>query len=223
MPLNGTQFRIVMLIWRETYGFSRKECQISESYIAARLSLRRQNIHREIKELFDYGILTIVREASFNSSRIITFNKDYDEWQKRLHDAKVITGIEYDSSPVIKNDSSPVIGFDSHRKKPLNKPSNKYAQRDSYKSRFQKFWQAYPKKRSKGDAEKAWKALKPDDALLADILKSIELQKQSINWQKDGGQYIPYPATFLRAKGWLDETTQAQTASPDIWGDIPTL
>jgi phage replication O-like protein O len=25
IPLNGTQFRIVILLWRETYGFSRKD------------------------------------------------------------------------------------------------------------------------------------------------------------------------------------------------------
>ena len=39
---------------------------------------------------------------------------------------------------------------------------------------FAQFWEAYPKKRSKGEAEKAWAKLKPDKALLERILNSLE-------------------------------------------------
>lgn len=70
---------------------------------------------------------------------------------------------------------------------------------------FHKFWAAYPKKRSKGPAKKAWDKIKPDRALLATMLEAIERQKQSKDWQKDKGQYIPYPATWLNSQGWEDE------------------
>lgn len=70
---------------------------------------------------------------------------------------------------------------------------------------FSQFWQQYPKKRSKGDAEKAFKALKVTEEMLAEILKGLELSKKSPDWNKQGGQFIPYPATWLRAKGWEDE------------------
>jgi hypothetical protein len=70
---------------------------------------------------------------------------------------------------------------------------------------FSKFWKAYPKKRSKGDAEKAWKSIKPDSALLEKMLKTIGDAKKSTEWTKDGGKWIPYPGTWLRAKGWEDE------------------
>ena len=69
---------------------------------------------------------------------------------------------------------------------------------------FDQFWSAYPKKRSKGDAEKAWKQLKPKPDMNK-VLKSIEQLKKSHDWQKENGKYIPYPATWLRAKGWEDE------------------
>jgi len=75
---------------------------------------------------------------------------------------------------------------------------------------FQKFWKAYPKKKSKGDAEKAFKAIKPDEQLLATMIATIERAKTSEQWQKDNGQFIPYPATWLRAKGWEDECTPKQ-------------
>jgi hypothetical protein len=68
---------------------------------------------------------------------------------------------------------------------------------------FDDFWASYPKKRNKGDAEKAWKAIKPD--LVDRVIEKLDLAKRSQDWTKDGGKYIPYPASWLRAKGWEDE------------------
>jgi len=82
---------------------------------------------------------------------------------------------------------------------------NIYAQKEDVCATFNKFWEAYPKKRSKGQAEKAFKKLKPDDSLLKTILDKIELLKLTDDWKKDKGQFIPYPATWLNAKGWEDE------------------
>jgi hypothetical protein len=70
---------------------------------------------------------------------------------------------------------------------------------------FEAFYAVYPKKRSKGDAEKAWKALKPDSALVSRIIMALIEWQASPEWQKDYGKFIPYPATWLRAKGWEDE------------------
>jgi hypothetical protein len=84
--------------------------------------------------------------------------------------------------------------------KPLAQPS-------ACASLFSRFWQAYPKKRSKGDAEKAWKAIKPDEHLLAIMLAAVQRAKTREDWIKDGGEFIPYPASWLRAKGWEDGET----------------
>ena len=70
---------------------------------------------------------------------------------------------------------------------------------------FNTFWEVYPKKKSKGQAEKAFSKLNPDEQLLATILTAIERAKKSVDWQKEEGQYIPHPATWLNAKGWEDE------------------
>ena len=70
---------------------------------------------------------------------------------------------------------------------------------------FDAFWEAYPRKRSKGQAEKTWTKLNPNDELLDAILTGLENAKRSTQWQKDGGQFIPYPSTWLNAKGWEDE------------------
>lgn len=70
---------------------------------------------------------------------------------------------------------------------------------------FAQFWEAYPKKRSKDDALKAFKARKPNPILVGQMLASIQLMKDSGEWANDQMKFIPYPATWLRAGGWKDE------------------
>ena len=88
---------------------------------------------------------------------------------------------------------------------------------------FDLFWKAYPNRKAKGDAEKAWRKIKPDADLLQAILAAIERQKASDGWTKAAGQYIPYPATWLNQRRWEDEETVAppSQASPihphDVW------
>ena len=65
---------------------------------------------------------------------------------------------------------------------------------------FAEFWGSYPKKKSKGSAEKAWKALKPSDDLSKLILAGVARGRSSSDWLKQNGQFIPHPATWLRAK-----------------------
>jgi len=79
-PLNGTQFRILMVVWRYTYGFNRKEAELSLSFLVQTIGVSMRNIRRELQALFDSNILVIVKEAGFNNPRQITFNKDYDTW-----------------------------------------------------------------------------------------------------------------------------------------------
>ena len=49
-----------------------------------------------------------------------------------------------------------------------------------------------------------------DDEALAVILAAVERQKLSKGWIKDGGQYIPHPATWLNKRRWEDAVTTAQ-------------
>ncbi len=71
---------------------------------------------------------------------------------------------------------------------------------------FEKFYKAYPKKRSRGQALKAWGKISPppDEQLLDQMVSTIERAKTSEEWQKDSGKFIPHPSTWLNAQGWLD-------------------
>jgi len=70
---------------------------------------------------------------------------------------------------------------------------------------FADFWQRYPRKCAKKDALKAWQRISP--SLYASILEAIEKHKRSEDWRRDGGRYIPYPATWLNGERWEDDLT----------------
>lgn len=70
---------------------------------------------------------------------------------------------------------------------------------------FEEFWTAYPKKVSKAAALKAYRKIKPSESLQAEILAAVSRAKTSVDWSKDDGQFIPYPASWLNARRWEDE------------------
>lgn len=117
--LNGTQFRILMTVFRYTYGFQRKEHELSETFLANATGIHKQQIKRELKELISRNILLTVREATFKQSRVITFNKDYEEWLDKLNSSEVTkripgsendtpTGSELDTSPGSEKDTQEI-------------------------------------------------------------------------------------------------------------------
>ena len=72
---------------------------------------------------------------------------------------------------------------------------------------FAEFWNAYPTKVGKQPARKAFDKVKvPVETLVA----AIERQKCSSQWSKDGGQYIPNPATWLNQERWNDQLPEAE-------------
>jgi hypothetical protein len=73
---------------------------------------------------------------------------------------------------------------------------------------FVLFWTSYPCKVGKKKALEAWRKAKdlPDIEVL---LKAIRFQKKSSAWTKDGGQFIPHPATWLNQCRWDDEVQEA--------------
>lgn len=70
---------------------------------------------------------------------------------------------------------------------------------------FDTFWAAYPKKRKRDDAKRAWDKRRPDSVLLTVMLRALERQRQSPDWQRQSGRFIPYPASWLNAGQWTDE------------------
>ena len=69
---------------------------------------------------------------------------------------------------------------------------------------FLAFWKAYPRKLCKGDARKAWHQTAPIRPSLDILLAAIKAAANTEQWTRDRGQFVPYPATWLRAERWDD-------------------
>ena len=68
-----------------------------------------------------------------------------------------------------------------------------------------RFWNAYPKRVSKKNARQAWATLNPSPTLVDTMIEALAWQSQQPQWLKDGGQYAPFPATWLNGEKWDDE------------------
>ena len=73
------------------------------------------------------------------------------------------------------------------------------------KESFNLFWLEYPKKISKGTAEKAWIKIKPSKELVEKIILSVKNHKNTKQWKESEGKFIPHPTTFLNGKRYEDE------------------
>jgi hypothetical protein len=104
-----------------------------------------------------------------------------------------------DSTAALQGGTVPVDDLSS----PLDRESFSFKEK-SQSPEFDEFWKAYPKKVAKQDALRAWKKLKPSDSVFRALMSSLERQKNSAEWAKDGGKYIPYPATWLNGRRWED-------------------
>lgn len=68
---------------------------------------------------------------------------------------------------------------------------------------FADFYKQFPRKKARGDAEKAWiQAIKKGhaaDDIMAGLMRNLA------DLQRRDPQFIPYPATWLRAESFFDE------------------
>jgi hypothetical protein len=78
---------------------------------------------------------------------------------------------------------------------------------------FETFWKAYPKKKSKLQALRTWEKLAKIRPPIEELLAAIARARKSDSWAKAGGQYIPYPSSWLNDGGWMDEE---EVDLPDI-------
>jgi hypothetical protein len=67
---------------------------------------------------------------------------------------------------------------------------------------FERFYSAYPRKKGRAEAQRAWRKVNPEEVDL--IFARLELLKLG-EWNGKDLQYIPYPATWLNGRRWEDD------------------
>lgn len=72
-------------------------------------------------------------------------------------------------------------------------------------ARFSIFWQTYPKRVRQTDAEEEWEKLSVDSELFDRIIKALNVAKESDEWKRENGRFIPHPSNWLKDRRWEDE------------------
>ena len=100
-----------------------------------------------------------------------------------------------------------IVGYQRYNDYKPNKsqPTNnhiirKKESKNKENKHFDLFWEHYPKKVGK---KKVQDKFNSNDYPIDLILKNLELQKKSDQWQNQ--QYIPNPETYLNQERWADE------------------
>ena len=80
LKLNGSQWSIILAVWRCTYGWNKKCHRISLSFLEKKTGMAKSQTKRELDSLIKMGIIKEYKEATFNEPREIGFNKNYSEY-----------------------------------------------------------------------------------------------------------------------------------------------
>ena len=132
-PLNGTQWRILMVIFRYTYGFNRKTHGLSETFISKATGIHRKQIQRELNGLIACKIVSFIDNATFNSPRKLAFNKDHSIWvvtnklpgSEKEDTANQLPGSQLEAHTGSELVPSPGSELASQERKNINKIRNK--------------------------------------------------------------------------------------------------
>jgi hypothetical protein len=168
------------------------------------------SIEKMVDELCSKNFVQLYSVNGDNYINIINFHKHQNPHVRESesscpapdkHSAEHNLGdAEHRSSPA----DSPILIPDS----PILIPDSPIGRvrHSKYSAEFETFWKAYPRKVKKEKAWEAWRKRNGTMPPIEDVVKAIETQKKCSQWIRDGGQYIPHPATWINGGQWMDES-----------------
>ena len=123
------------------------------------------------------------------AGRLISDRKRKRAWRMRM-----LKGATTTSHPVEKA----LKAAEAHVAKPSEKST-------AFVVQFERFWEAYPKKKGKGAASTAFRRAMLGGAKFDEVMLAVAGHIQNDpDWKREGGQFIPHPSTWLNQKRWQD-------------------
>lgn len=200
---NASQLFIIMTVWRFTYGWKRKEHSFAVSFLQEATRLSEKTVKNEVATLVDNKVLTVVQEATKKTARVLSFNKNYEEWliPRRGVNVKQLSLFDEDSEG---KDSTPQRGSVIPLK--INSEGNQSTPKKEIKifkenlkeiiyTRFNEFWSFYPKRVGKKDAERHFtrlhnvKGFNWDD-FIKGTKAYVEYCQRENRFLKDGSAFV---------------------------------
>ena len=172
-------------------------------------TLKATQVEKWLEELDEAGLIR--RYTAGDGRTYLQFTKWEKHQQIRAQKSKFP---QFDSNccQLISNDINgyqlqvnvPVIQSNPIQSNPNTNPIQSTDNADA----FDVWWAVYPKKVGKDAARRAFAKVKVD---VNTLIAAVVLQRESEQWAKEGGRYIPNPATWLNQGRWEDELAPAKT------------
>lgn len=160
--------------------------------LAAFLNATEELLMSTVTKCLQYGKLEEVSPGMWRISSWDNFKLSKSYKSELVSGKKEVPGGQRTESSQQRTESSPI------REEKRIEDKKEY---NTTPEGFMEFWKEYPKKVGRGAAIKAWEKLNPP---LDKCLATIKWQMHTEQWTKDGGQYIPLPATWLNQSRWQD-------------------
>lgn len=115
---NGIQLRILLIVWRQTYGWKRKSAELSITFLAAALESDPSGVKKELTRLLDMKVLKVFRPAAGKHGRFIGFNKYSNQWLVGdNHPPQKPKSSGGQLHPLVGDNSTPLVGDNRPPKK----------------------------------------------------------------------------------------------------------
>ena len=152
----ATHYKIVLCCLRYSYGFSRKDAELSESFLSKATKISKRYISQELNNLVAMNVITVVKESTYSSARIICINKNYEEWESRttVQQSNQSSTVEPEQDTTVEPQINTTVEPQFHQDKQNIKQNIKQCTIDSF---FETAWGMYPRKEGKGSVSKAQK------------------------------------------------------------------
>ena len=197
LHLKGAKLIIYAVVYHMSMHGKRGRYDGGLEYLMKWTECSKRGVIDALQSLIESGLIT---KNVVNNGR-----GHYCEYRATAFDEEKgeLSSVKGEVSSVKGELSSPKY-IDNKYKKEVSKDKSLDTKKER-EAEFDIFWKAYPKKKGKQDALKSFLKIKvPLDTLLT----SLEKQKSSAEWQKDGGQFVPHPATWLNGARWEDEVDE---------------
>jgi hypothetical protein len=230
--------RLLLLALADRHNADNGQCNPGIACLCADTAMYRETIMEAIKSLESENIIAVQRklgagssyqfigfelgkqspitdQSEFNNQPVNTDRNqsaDTDQLPPKNQSANTDPSVNTDPDQSVFTDSNQSVNTDTepynrtYKEEPIDASAKKAPLAPDA---FAEFYKAYPNKKNRKKAEAAWKKLNPDKTLQAEIMAGLARAKQSRDWQKDGGQYIPHPATWLNGRRWEDDVEPA--------------
>ncbi len=162
------------------------------------MSITRAKIKEYLEDLHKVGLIILYLH---NGDLLLEYTR-FSDFQMLRKDREADSDIPAPTELQYNSRSTPALSISLS----LSKGKDK----DICTKLFKEFWVLYPKRKAKQTALKAFEKINPSDELFAVMLEALRKQNLSTDWKKEGGQFIPLPATWLNGRRWEDEIASAK-------------